>query len=206
MNGDRIYFIKYKKMDGYTNMKVDEALFDEICIKRGASGFRLFGWEGKWVSYGRGQREPDVSIPSVRRPTGGGIVFHQNDISFSFFISASSLCSFNPLRVYFRVTGFMKELLKKMGYEVVYSTTCSNKVSDYCFDKALSHELVVGKTKVVGVALLRRKEGILVQGTIMLSLDVSEFEKVVKEKFIEKGFRVLDYDINTLRIQIFHRR
>lgn len=199
---ERIYFIGYQRMDGRMNMEIDEVLFKEICVKRKESGFRLFGWDGEWVSFGRNQKPPSTSIPSVRRPTGGGIVFHKEDTSFSFFISkVSSLWSFNPMRVYLRITNLIKESLEKLGFEISYSHSKEKSGTDYCFERALPHELVMRDKKIMGCSLVKRKEGILGQGTIMLKFEISEFEETLKSLLKEMGFEVVDCEVNSLRNQ-----
>ncbi len=72
------------RFDGPFNMAQDAALLERA--ERGALGWRVYGWDGPWVSLGHYQ-SPDrdlldpASIPWVMRPTGGKAVLHGHDVT-----------------------------------------------------------------------------------------------------------------------------
>ena len=78
-------------VDPYMNMAIDEALTRK-CIdsEDRPAAIRFYTWKETSCSIGYFQKIESVlktlkdkSVPIVRRPTGGGIVFHGNDITFS---------------------------------------------------------------------------------------------------------------------------
>ena len=68
------------------NMALDEVLFT-LSIKKNASFFRFYGWEKPCYSLGYFQKpagKKHHKYPLVRRMTGGGTVFHNDDLTFAF--------------------------------------------------------------------------------------------------------------------------
>src|SRR5262245_43661238 len=69
------------------NMAFDEALL-EFVATIGQPVLRFYGWNESAASFGYSQRYSDVSRwtvlrPLVRRPTGGGLVSHDKDWTYS---------------------------------------------------------------------------------------------------------------------------
>ena len=77
--------------DSYMNMAIDEALAVKCGdTSNGLPTIRFYTWKDPSCSIGYFQKIEKVlsalkekSIPIVRRPTGGGVVFHGNDLTFS---------------------------------------------------------------------------------------------------------------------------
>src|SRR6476660_2004850 len=72
------------------NMAIDEALLESAAVP----SIRFYGWQSPALSFGYFGRFSDVAIYAgerdlVRRWTGGGIVFHGNDLTYSIVIPAS---------------------------------------------------------------------------------------------------------------------
>src|SRR5215467_3946004 len=72
------------------NMAIDEALLESATVP----SVRFYGWQSPALSFGYFGRFSDVAIYAgerdlVRRWTGGGIVFHGNDLTYSIVIPAS---------------------------------------------------------------------------------------------------------------------
>src|SRR5438270_184469 len=83
-------FIDSGKGDAAFNMALDEALL-ENSIRLGKPVLRFYGWTELAASFGYFQRYADVEQatllrPLVRRPTGGGIVPHNADWTYSFVV------------------------------------------------------------------------------------------------------------------------
>ena len=72
------------------NMSIDEALLETATIPT----IRFYGWRSPALSFGYFGKFSDVAIYAnerdlVRRWTGGGIVFHGDDLTYSIVIPAS---------------------------------------------------------------------------------------------------------------------
>src|SRR6516165_10000526 len=74
------------------NMALDEALM-EAAPQIGKPVLRFYGWTERAASFGYFQKYPDVERltslrPLVRRPTGGGLVPHDADWTYSLVFPA----------------------------------------------------------------------------------------------------------------------
>lgn len=72
------------RFNGQFNMAEDARLLTEA--ERGSVGWRVYGWDGPWVSLGHYQDpERDLldpgRVPWVMRPTGGKAVLHGHDVT-----------------------------------------------------------------------------------------------------------------------------
>lgn len=73
------------RLDGPTNMRLDAWLLHEAETESRV-GWRVYGWDGPWVSLGKHQdperdlRDPRI-VPWVMRPTGGKGVLHGHDVT-----------------------------------------------------------------------------------------------------------------------------
>ena len=71
--------------DGPTHMARDAALLQ--AAERGEAGWRVYRWDGPWVSLGRFQTPERALAPGwerwCRRPTGGRAVLHGHDVTFA---------------------------------------------------------------------------------------------------------------------------
>jgi lipoate-protein ligase A len=76
---------RLERLSGKANMSLDAALL-ERAESAGLAGFRVYGWDGPWVSLGMNQDadrdllDPQL-VPWVRRPTGGKGVLHGHDVT-----------------------------------------------------------------------------------------------------------------------------
>src|SRR5213080_714264 len=73
------------------NMAIDEALLDSVAVP----SIRFYRWRSSALSFGYFGKFADVADYAaerdlVRRWTGGGIVFHGDDLTYSIIIPAAS--------------------------------------------------------------------------------------------------------------------
>ncbi|HOO55512.1 MAG TPA: biotin/lipoate A/B protein ligase family protein [bacterium] len=146
------------------NMALDEALLEEAVAGRQGPVLRFYRWEPSAVTLGYSQdaeREVDVAAAAaagvgvVRRITGGGAVFHENEITYSIILPVTAV----PGTIedsYRRICGAMVRGLNFFRRGFVFSP-----VNDIIFD---------GK-KVSGSAQARRGGWLLQHGTVLLDTD-----------------------------------
>jgi len=121
-----------------------------------------------------------------KRPTGGGIIFHNWDMPFSVLIpSLSPLFSINTLENYAfvnqavlrAVTHFLGASLHLTPLDLPASDSSSTR---FCMARPTKYDLMLGGRKVAGAAQRQTKKGFLHQGTIALSIpDYHYLEKVL---------------------------
>lgn len=187
----KVFVVPFSRGTAKFNMERDIEFFNGFFKER--TGLRLYGWTERCITYGRNQKVDKTEIPSARRPTGGGIVVHSTDISFSFFIHyRSPLWTPSVHFTYLRISNLIKEALRKRGFEVDYPREVydNKKRREMCFERAESHELVLNGKKVMGCALLKEKQRFLAQGTVFLEISPYEFQDALIDVLKEKGFEV----------------
>src|SRR3954453_254392 len=78
---------------GAANMALDDALLAEATAAPGTAYFRTYGWRLPTLSLGYFQSVRDGEsdarwrgVPVVRRPTGGGALFHEHEVTYALIL------------------------------------------------------------------------------------------------------------------------
>lgn len=125
----------------------------------------------------------------AKRPTGGGIIFHQFDFAFSFLLPATHPCfSQNTLENYHYVNLIIAKaiqcfLTEKRQLELLpCDKDCSNRedshqksLRNFCMAKPTVYDVVSDGCKLAGGAQRRTKRGYLHQASIALVLPPDHF-------------------------------
>jgi lipoyl(octanoyl) transferase len=157
------------------NMAVDEALFEEAPFPT----LRFYRWDHPAISFGYFGKLSEVVPFSqthdiVRRWTGGGIVFHGNDLTYSIIIPAGVESSANSSReIYTALHTALCDALKNAGHRAELALTDSVAQSQACFEKPVQADVMVENRKVAGAAQRRTRRGLLQQGSIQ-NVDLAE--------------------------------
>ena len=153
------------------NMAVDEALLETA----GAPILRFYRWRRPSLSFGYFGRHADVANQSshrdiVRRWTGGGIVPHGDDLTYSVIVPASHPCfARSSLEVYRDLHDAIRRALEANGVEAALANSAAPKVSEDCFANAVRADVMSEGRKVAGAAHRRSRAGLLHQGSIQRS-------------------------------------
>ena len=162
------------------NMAVDEALLEFAA----GPTIRFYRWRSPALSFGYFGKFSDVAIYAaerdlVRRWTGGGIVFHGEDLTYSIVIPASAPgFDESSLMIYEKVHRALCEALVKAGQRAVVAggadpggfaaaTRAAVSASGYnCFANPVHADVMMGGQKIAGAAQRRTRRGLLQQGSI----------------------------------------
>lgn len=184
------------------NMALDFLLLQSY-PDRQAGRFRHYGWRAPAITFGYSQRWEEVQAQAptdrefCRRPTGGGIVDHANDWTYSLVLPRShELCKQPASLVYYLIHRVLCEALLAEGQDVQLQQPeeiSSKKAAgpDVCFRQPEPHDIVICSTnaKVAGAALKRTKNGLLVQGSLaralLNNLDWDGFENALHSRLSE---------------------
>ena len=113
-------------------------------------------------------------IQLAKRPTGGGLIFHQFDLAFSFLLPATHACfSLNTLANYSLVNSLVAEvvrpfLAKRPTLEQKTASTPKSPLSSFCMASVTIYDVVIAGRKIAGAAQRRTSHGLLHQGSICL--------------------------------------
>jgi lipoate-protein ligase A len=184
-----------------TNMSIDEALLESASIPT----IRFYRWHAPALSFGYFGKFSDVTIHAVerdlvRRWTGGGIVFHGDDLTYSVVIPASDpTFDASSIALYEKIHYALADALNGMGRraQMVGSTPCADRTlqrrvpTNNCFSNPVRADVMIDGRKIAGAAQRRTRRGLLQQGSIQgiivnnilvqkfaqaLSTNCSEFE------------------------------
>ncbi len=161
--------LKTGHRDAFSNMGIDEALMRTAVA--GEPVLRLYGWTPAAVSIGYFQGlEEEVDLDAckkhgvdvVRRVTGGGAVFHDQELTYSFVTRDFTE---NILESYKDICAGILLGLKKIGIEGQFAPL---------------NDLIVNGKKFSGNAQTRRGGVLLQHGTILLQVDVDKMFDLLK--------------------------
>jgi lipoate-protein ligase A len=150
------------------NMAIDDALFEQVTLPT----LRFYRWDHPAISFGYFGKHADVAPFAkthdlVRRWTGGGIVFHGNDLTYSIVIPAGAGSSaYSSRQMYAGVHRALRDALNDTGQRAELAATDSFGPSEACFEKPVKADVILGNRKVAGAAQRRTRHGLLQQGSV----------------------------------------
>ena len=158
------------------NMAIDEALLEWAAIPT----IRFYRWNSPALSFGYFGRFSDVAIYAaerdlVRRWTGGGIVLHGDDLTYSIMIPASDPAfSESSIWIYEQIHRALADALNGVGERAVLagSACCADRPSrrgvgtSNCFTNPVRADVMMDGRKIAGAAQRRTRRGLLQQGSI----------------------------------------
>ena len=177
------------------NMALDEALL-EASAHIGKPVLRFYGWTEPAATFGYFQRYADVERvtllrPLIRRPTGGGIVPHNADWTYSLvFPPGHEWHSFKAEESYRRVHEWIRSAFAKLNIATELAPSCKKSAqigrsrgdethskknsqrllasspTGQCFIGYTKFDLLWKGKKIAGAAQRRNKLGLLIQGSI----------------------------------------
>ncbi len=178
-------------------MAIDESLFlNYPAIQKPV--LRIYGWQPAGVSIGYSQKLDSivdtarckaVNIPVVRRLTGGTLIFHDNELTYSLICSQKDIGS--PVNVKQSYKYICKSLFlfyARFGLEARYSLYEPGRFktrSGFCFASCQDYDIMIQGKKIGGSAQRRKKNLILQHGSIPLSLDRVKINDFVKEEILQ---------------------
>ncbi|MGH7976071.1 MAG: lipoate--protein ligase family protein [Limisphaerales bacterium] len=159
------------KCDARFNMALDEALLENIS-QLAKPVLRFYGWTEPAATFGYFQKFSEVERathlrPLIRRPTGGGIVPHDLDWTYSFVVPPNhDWYLFKAIESYRRIHEWIQSAFTKLKIETELALCCKKSAPGECFAGHEKFDLLWHKKKVAGAAQRRNKFGLLIQGSI----------------------------------------
>ena len=146
---------------------------DEVLLAQAAEPLlRIYQWREPAVSFGYFGKWAVVATQwpgreLVRRWTGGGVVSHGDDLTYTLVVPRAHPFSQIPaLDSYRAIHESLAPLLHSSGESAQVTDWNSEKISDGCFENASRFDVLLGSVKVAGAAQRRTKAGLLHQGSI----------------------------------------
>jgi lipoate-protein ligase A len=133
---------------------------------------RFYRWRGPALSFGYFGSYAEVAEQGgdreiVRRWTGGGVVPHGADLTYSVIIPASHpFFARSSLAIYSDLHDAIREALEENGIAATLANAVSPKISEECFANAVRADVISQGQKIAGAAHRRSRAGLLHQGSI----------------------------------------
>lgn len=150
------------------NMALDEALLEISATP----ALRFYGWERPSLSFGYfGRLEDAIQIGAerelVRRWTGGGMVLHGEDLTYSLVLPLTHNClARSPRKIYGDIHAAMRDVLVHDGVAARLAMSAPPKISEACFANPVFADVLVDNEKIAGAAQRRTRAGLLQQGSV----------------------------------------
>ena len=153
------------------NMALDEAML-EAMPRLGRPLLRFYSWTEPAASFGYFQKFAEVERltalrPLVRRPTGGGIVPHDVDWTYSLsFPTTASWYSLAAIESYRRVHQWLQAAFAKFNLATELAPCARKAGPGQCFAGCEKFDLLCHGQKIAGAAQRRTRNGLLIQGSV----------------------------------------
>jgi len=157
------------------NMAIDRAILKAHSENKVPPTVRFYCWDPPAISIGYFQSltaEIDLSscqkydVDYVRRITGGGAVFHEDEVTYSIVIDENHpSIPKNVMESYGRICGAIMKGLKQIDIKSTYAPI---------------NDILVNNKKISGNAQTRKYNTVLQHGTILTDVDVDKMFSLLK--------------------------
>jgi lipoate-protein ligase A len=172
------WIVDLEPRPGAWNMAIDMALAEAVAAGAPAA-VRWYRWRPACLSLGRHQRaegryDPErlrrLGLDAVRRPTGGGAVLHDDELTYAVAVPARLWGG--PRNTFAAVHAALEAGLRAFGVPVVRAPgRRRGAVPEACFAEPAPGELLLEGRKLVGSAQARVGGALLQHGSILLTGD-----------------------------------
>ncbi|MBI4655872.1 MAG: hypothetical protein HY746_03890 [Elusimicrobia bacterium] len=169
--------IETPPLDVYEQMAADEVLCGELPCRY---ILRFYNWKNPGITFGYSQRyktiygsvSKEISryLEMARRPTGGGIVFHESDVTFSLIFPWPR--EFKPMKAYSMLHTAVNAAYRESGIKSEISNAAAanydinHPAAMNCFSNPVDRDILYNGKKILGGALRSFGDYMLYQASI----------------------------------------
>ena len=178
----------------YYNMALDESLFLNYSILQKPT-LRIYSWRMPSFSVGFSQDADAVldvdrckreGIDFVRRISGGGILYHDSELTYSIVCAQSDLGEFLSVKESFKaICSFIIRFYQKLGLKPYFSCESgfpySKERADFCLSSFQDYDITIAGKKIGGNAQKRSSNVIFQHGSIPIRLNFALIKKFIKQ-------------------------
>lgn len=177
--------IRSRPADAVYNMAFDEKIFrtfmeDDIPV------FRVYGWSSPSFTYGVSQKfgdELDIKrcaldgIQVAKRMTGGGVLFHHDEITYSLVCAKEDIKEPDGVFVSYRnICAFLISFYRLLGLDASFALEADDfrkrcAPHELCSASREKYDIVIGGKKIGGNAQKRKRRAVFQHGSIPISVD-----------------------------------
>jgi len=174
---------------GDTNMAIDQILLEQISD---TPLLRFYDWKTPTISFGYFESLSlakscfsGADLNYIRRLTGGGIVDHRADLTYTLIIPSNhSWASLRGSENYRIIHQIVADAMESTGVsckliECTHSHLADNKV---CFINPVQHDIInLAGEKLAGAGQKRSRQGLLHQGSVIVQNKAEWQDALVKQ-------------------------
>lgn len=196
------------------NMELDEKIFLRFLEDR-IPVLRLYRWDRPSFTYGvyqNPENEVDLrrcsldDVQVAKRITGGGILFHHDEITYSFVCSKDDVGEpYNVFVSYKEICAFLINFYESLGLKANFALESESfkhksAPSELCSNSYEKYDILINSKKIGGNAQKRKREVIFQHGSIPISIDWNFVGKYLNNlpKNISLGVTSLSEELVTL--------
>lgn len=176
------------------NMELDKKIFQQY-LEDGVGVLRLYRWEQPSFTYGFSQNpENEINLAKckadgveiAKRITGGGILFHHDELTYSFVCSKLDVGEPSGVFVDYRnICKFLMHFYESLGLAPSFALQAKdfkNKStpSELCSAAHEKYDIVINGKKIGGNAQKRKRQVIFQHGAIPCRIDWNFVRKYLK--------------------------
>lgn len=159
---------------GAVNMRRDLQMLEAVEAGDESATLRLYAWRPACISLGHHQPEEELDLAAarrdgldvVRRPTGGGAILHDDELTYAFAAPWAGGPGVRRVRsAYDLVADALVRALQSVGVAAARGGSGGAHAA-LCFSESQGHEIHVGGDKLVGSALRAGRRGFLIHGSL----------------------------------------
>ncbi len=153
------------------NMALDEALLQNAATSNAAL-LRFYSWTEPAASFGYSQNHAAIAAqtslrPLVRRCTGGGLVPHDRDWTYSLAVPPGApWYELSASDSYRRIHEWVSRAFARLGLATELAPCCRKERPGLCFVGHEKFDLLWQGRKIAGAAQRRNRRGLLIQGSV----------------------------------------
>ena len=148
---------------------------------------RLYSWKPEALSLGRFQNAAQAldldrclgdGVPIVRRMTGGGVMYHGHELTYSLVCTPEYISSVSIQESFRVLTRFLLLFYRRLGLEARFACDVAQVEgrlgvkTEFCYAGRERYDILIDGRKIGGNAQRRTRELIFQHGSIPLSSDV----------------------------------
>jgi len=133
---------------------------------------RTYRWAEPAVTFGYSQRLQNVQNlangrPVMRRWTGGGTVFHGEELTLGLAIPASGdFTCLGAAQIYQAIHEALLPAIRQILPDAKLVSLEDCRCGPVCFESPVAYDIIAGSRKILGGALRRSRQGVLYQGSL----------------------------------------
>ncbi len=153
------------------NMAMDDLLLQRVA-ELGRPLLRFYAWSEPAATFGYFQHYTDIAAwtslrPLIRRPTGGGLVQHDADWTYSLaFPPSHPWFEFKAAESYKALHDWLRRSFERLGVTTQLAVCCQKEGPGQCFIGSEPFDLLWNGRKIAGAAQRRTRGGLLIQGSV----------------------------------------